>query len=75
MSLRAFLLLGFWISGGYSRYWRNLRLWKTCIQPKLQHLAFFFVTTFREGRFHQRDREKLLSYLVVPPYEAKVHLR
>lgn len=75
ISLGVFLVLGFWITDAYNRYWKGLQLWQTGLQPKLQNYAFFLAISFRSGFWHQRDRERILSHLVALPYVTKAHLR
>lgn len=75
VSLGVFLILGFWITDAYNRYWRGLQLWLTGLQPKIQNYAFFLAISFRHGFWHQRDRERILSHLVALPYATKAHLR
>lgn len=75
VSLGAFLLLGFWLSDAYNRYWKGLQLWQTGLQPKLRKYAFFLSISFPRGFWHARDRERLLSHIVAFPYVVKAHLR
>lgn len=75
ISLGVFLVLGIWLNEAYDRYWRGLQLWQSDIRPKLQHFAFQICMTCRRGLWHERDRERILSYAAALPYAIKHHLR
>lgn len=75
ISLGVFLLLGFWMSDAYSRYWRGLQIWNVNIRPTVEHLAAKTAICFREGLWHQRDRQRILSHLAAFPYALKQQLR
>ena len=75
VSLSLFLLLGFWISDAYDRYWNGLQLWQTKIRSSVEDLAVLFTVVCKPGLWHSRDRERILSHLVALPYVSKLALR
>lgn len=75
VSLCVFLLLGFWITDAYSRYWRGLLIWQTDIQPGIAEVAFQFALVHEKDTWHHRDLERIFSYLTALPYVAKGRLR
>lgn len=75
VSLGVFLLIGFWISDAYSRYWRALEIWQSEIPQSIDEVSIFMSLTFAKGLWHQRDHERFFSYLACIPYVAKQSLR
>lgn len=75
VSLGVFILLGFWVDDAYGRFWRALQLWEMEIRPKVTHFAFQLSIICKRGLWHERDRERLLSYLAALPYAVMLHLR
>lgn len=75
VSLGVFLLLGFWITDAYSRYWRALEIWQSEIPQNIDEVSIFMSLTFPKGLWHQRDHERFFSYLASIPYVAKQTLR
>lgn len=75
VSLGVFLLLGFWLSDAYSRYWRALEIWQAEIPPIVDDICIYFGVTFAQGLWHARDHERFFSHLAAIPYVAKQTLR
>lgn len=75
VSLGVFLLLGFWLSDAYSRYWRALEIWTAEIPPIVDDICIYFGVTFANGLWHARDHERFFSHLAAIPYVAKQTLR
>lgn len=75
ISLGVFLLLGLWLNEAYGRYWTGLQLWQTNLRPNLEHFAFHVSLTVKRGLWHQRDHERILSYIAAYPIALKQHLR
>lgn len=75
VSLGVFLLLGFWLSDAYSRYWRALEIWQAEIPPLIDDVCVYVGVSFRKGLWHNRDHERFYSHLTAIPYVAKQALR
>lgn len=75
VSVAIFLLIGFWMSDAYLRYWRALEIWQSVIPPLVDDLSFNIMMAMREGMWHQRDHERILSHIAAVPYIAKQFLR
>lgn len=75
IGLGVFLLLGYWLNDAYGRYWEGLQLWHTRLQPAIEHFAFHVTMTCTRGVWHQRDRERILSFTAALPFVMKQHLR
>lgn len=75
VSLGVFLLLGFWLSDAYSRYWRALEIWQAEIPPLIDDLCVYIGVSFSKGLWHSRDHERVFSHLAAIPYVAKQTLR
>lgn len=75
VSLGVFLLIGFWLTESYRRYWNGLLHWQTGLRPKLEELAHRVSIIAKVGYWHHRDRERILSHIAALPYASKAHLR
>lgn len=75
LSACVFLVMAFWIRDAYAHYWHALSLWRTKLGPIIRHLAFHMSVTPVRGRWHDRDRERILSHFAALSYVLKQHLR
>lgn len=75
VGLGIFLLLGFWINDAYGRFGRGLQLWQHSIRRRLESASFYIAMTAKPGLWHERDRERILSFFAAIPYVVKQHLR
>lgn len=75
VSLGIFLLLGFWMSDAYGRYWTAIDIWQSLIPSYTNDIVLYMLTTLRAGLFHTRDHERLLSFVAALPFVAKQQLR
>lgn len=74
-NLGLFLILTFWTTDAYNRLWDALRLWQSRVRPRVDALAHAVCLLMHEGYWHERDHERVLSYLVALPVAMKLHLR
>lgn len=75
IGLGLFLLLGFWLSDAYNRYWDGLQSWQSQVRPGLENVALQFAIANHRGTWHERDRERIFSLVAAAPYAAKMQLR
>lgn len=75
VSVGLFLLVGFWINDAYSRYWDGLQIWQSTIKPNLENVAVHFAIMNERDTWHQRDRERIFSFISAVPYVAKMSMR
>ena len=74
VSLGVFLLLGFWMTDAYRRYWKGLQLWQSTIRATIQEFALHISLVAKQGTWHERDRERIFSHMAAIPFAAKLHL-
>lgn len=75
ISLGLFLLLGFWLNDCYGRYWSGLMMWHNNVRNSVEHLSNQLCIVVKNGHWHERDRERIFSYLAALPYAGKAVLR
>lgn len=75
ISLGVFSLLGFWVNDAHGRYRRALDIWLFEMRTKIDTVAFQISVLCRPGLWHNKDRERLFSFLAALPYVVKMQLR
>lgn len=70
-----FLLLSFWTTNAFARFFRSLQLWTVTTRINLETFVHLAVLILKPGYWHFRDHERLLSYVAALPIAMKLHLR
>lgn len=75
ISLAVFLVLAFWLSDTYGRYWSALQVWQTEIAPGIEEAVSQLALYCKQGFCHSRDRERMFSLFAALPFASKQFLR